>query len=286
MRDRLVAFAPAWLPQVAHQLPIAVFPECAFAVADARAAEFVARFDDALVGGEFQRLLATGFTHFVECGEDFAGRFARAFQRRRVDGGNRVELRTDGNVMRGRLRHAHAHFRQVESGQSFVEQMPRVFDFAVTYEMDGCCGHPYRLSARCCRTADVDRWNENPAIASFRSVAQPFCNNRLSPAKHLFHPPSERVVSTYKIANRIMSANLNVPRVATVPPHKVVQVKKMAYNQSPPLCNTLKCQSIDVQARLKRDTGAGEKKQKTIKAEQGYIKRSAATQSGGRKHQP
>nr|WP_303788593.1 hypothetical protein [Bifidobacterium catenulatum] len=83
-----------------------------------------------------------------------------------------------------------------------------------------------------------------------------------------------------------MSANLNVPRVATVPPHKVVQVKKMAYNQSPPLCNTLKCQSIDVQARLKRDTGAGEKKQKTIKAEQGYIKRSAATQSGGRKHQP
>ena len=58
MRDRLVAFAPAWLPQVTHQSPIAVFPERAFAVADARAAEFVACFDDALVGGEFQRLLA------------------------------------------------------------------------------------------------------------------------------------------------------------------------------------------------------------------------------------
>ena len=151
--DRLVAFAPAWLPQVAYQLPVAVFPERAFAVADAFAAEFVARFDDTFVGGEFQRGFTACFTHFVECGKDFAGCFARAFQRRRVDGGNCVELRTDGNVVRGCLRHAHAHFRQVESGKSFIEQMPWIFDFAVTYEMDGCCGHPYRLSARCCRTS-------------------------------------------------------------------------------------------------------------------------------------
>ena len=84
-----------------------------------------------------------------------------------------------------------------------------------------------------------------------------------------FRPPSERVLSTYKITNRIMSANLNVPRVATVPPHKVVQVKKMAYNQSPPLCNTLKCQSIDVQARLKRETGAGEKNRKQSRQNKG-----------------
>ena len=78
MRDRLVAFTPAWLPQVAYQLPVAVFPERAFAVADAFAAEFVARFDDTFVGGEFQRGFTACFTYFVECGKDFAGCFARA----------------------------------------------------------------------------------------------------------------------------------------------------------------------------------------------------------------
>ena len=116
-------------------------------MADALAAEFVAGFDDAFVGDEFQWLLATQPTHGVQGFEDFAGRLTRTFQWRRVDGGNGVQLRTDGDVVRGSLRHTHSQFGQVESGKTFVEQMLRILDLAVTHEVDGCCMHGCHLSA-------------------------------------------------------------------------------------------------------------------------------------------
>ena len=146
MRDRLVAFAPARLPQVAYQLPVAVLPQRAFAEADTLAAKFVARFDEAFVRLQLQRFLAAQSTYRIQRFEDLPRRFARAFQRRRVDGGYGVQLRADRDVMRGGLRHAHAHVGQVETGQPLVQQVPGVLHFAVAHEMDGCRRHIGRLS--------------------------------------------------------------------------------------------------------------------------------------------
>ena len=56
--DVPVAFPPAGRPQVAYEFPVAVAPQGPFAVPDARAAEFVARLDDALVGDRLEWLFA------------------------------------------------------------------------------------------------------------------------------------------------------------------------------------------------------------------------------------
>ena len=108
---------------------------------DAFAAEFVARFDDALVGDEFQRLLATGFTHRVERLQDDAGGFASAVERRGEHGDRLVHGRVRGNVCAGRLGHATASVGEVEIGQALVKQMIGVVYLAMTDEMDGGRAH-------------------------------------------------------------------------------------------------------------------------------------------------
>ena len=79
--DMLVAFAPAGFPQIAHKTPVPVTPQRALTVPDAFAAEFVAGFDDAAVGVQFERLFAAFAAGFVERVQNNARRFASSVKR-------------------------------------------------------------------------------------------------------------------------------------------------------------------------------------------------------------
>lgn len=160
-------------------------------------------------------------------------RFARAFQRRRVDGGYGVQLRADRDVMRGGLRHAHAHVGQVETGQPLVQQVPG--------------GSPLCRGAR-------NGWL-SPAYWP------PFL--RFGPAGHVLAQHVSPVAGPVK---KFVDSNIgscpNVPRVTTVPAHKVALVNKdtQTTRTIPPFspcaaCQT--CQSIDVFGRLGQRAGIG-----------------------------
>ena len=124
---------------------------------DARAAEFVARFDDPLVGEQTECLLPALGPHLVEFEQNLVRRLARAVERRRVDRHSRVQLRTLCDIPAGRLRHASPALGEVEVREAFVQQMVWVVHLAVTYEVDGggwhsgllaCIGHTFACGVR------------------------------------------------------------------------------------------------------------------------------------------
>ena len=156
-RDVLIGLAPARLVQVGDELPVAVLPQRALAMADALATELVAGLNHPFISGERERSLATSLAHGVQRIENRAGGLARTVERRGVDGCNRIGLGILGQVRGGGLGHATAKIGEMEVGQPLIEQMVRVVDLAVANEVDGGCAHepPFFLFLRA--SCDVRR---------------------------------------------------------------------------------------------------------------------------------
>ena len=140
-RDVLIGLAPARLVQVGDELPVAVLPQRALAMADALATELVAGLNHPFISGERERSLATSLAHGVQRIENRAGGLARTVERRGVDVCNRIGLGILGQVRGGGLGHATAKVGKMEVGQSLIEQMAGVVYLAMPDEMDGGSAH-------------------------------------------------------------------------------------------------------------------------------------------------
>ena len=156
-RDVLIGLAPARLVQVGDELPVAVLPQRALAMADALATELVAGLNHPFISSERERSLATSLAHGIQRVKNRVGGLARAVQGRRIHRGNRIGLRAIGQIGGGGLCHTPAKIGEMEVGQPLIEQMVRVVDLAVANEVDGGCAHepPFFLFLRA--SCDVRR---------------------------------------------------------------------------------------------------------------------------------